>query len=123
MSERQSIVALSTTEAEYVALSTATREAIWLRSLLKGVGFAQESPTTMLEDNLGTISLAKNPAQHPRTKDIDRYHFIRDAITREETQFTYCPTNMMVTDILTKAVPRHQFEELRGKFGMSKLRL
>ena len=51
MSKRQSIVALSTTEAEYVALSTATQEAIWLRSLLKGMGFEQKSPTTIFEDN------------------------------------------------------------------------
>ena len=122
MSKRQSTVALSTTEAEYVALSTATQEAIWLRSLLKGMGFAQKSPTTIFEDNQGTIALAKNPIRQPRTKHIDiKYHFTRDAITKGETQLTYCPTNLMVADILTKAIPRHQFEELRKKLGVSKL--
>ena len=72
MSKCQSIVALSTIEAEYVALSTATQEAIWLHALLKGMGFAQKSPTTIF-DNQETIVLTKNPIRQPR-----HYHLRRD---------------------------------------------
>ena len=60
-SKCQSVVALSSTEAEYIGLSHATQEVIWLRSLLKNIGFAQEKPIIIFEDNQGSISLAKNP--------------------------------------------------------------
>ena len=62
-SKRQTMVALSTTEAEYVALSYATQETIWLRKLLEIIGFKQPISTTINEDNQSTISLVKNPKQ------------------------------------------------------------
>ena len=122
-SKCQSVVALSTTEAEYIALSQATQEAIWLRSLIEGMGFTHdEEPTTILEDNQGAIALAKNPKQHSRMKHIDiKYHFTRDAIAEKKIQLMYCPTKSMIADALTKAIPKQQFEELRAQLGVSKL--
>ena len=78
LSKKQAIVALSTSEAEYVALSL---EAVWLRSLLSDLGVSLDEPTALMEDNQGAIAIAKNPIAHSRIKHIDiRYHYIREAI-------------------------------------------
>ena len=63
-SKKQSVVALSTSEAEYVALSQATQELVWVRRLLAGIGQPIEGPTTLYEDNQGTIAIARNPISH-----------------------------------------------------------
>ncbi len=70
-SKKQSVVALSSTEAEYVAASLVNQEAVWLRALLGDISFVQEEPTMIKEDNQGAIALSKNPKYHPRTKHID----------------------------------------------------
>ena len=70
-SKKQATVAKSTTEAEYVALSFAAQEAIWLRRLLADIGFGDLNPTVIYEDNNGAIDLSKNPKHHNRTKHID----------------------------------------------------
>ena len=67
-SRKQSIVALSTTEAEYVALCEASQEAVWLRRLLGDIGFTQNTPTVVFEDNQGAIALSQNPKDHSHTK-------------------------------------------------------
>ncbi len=78
LSKKQSTVALSTAEAEYVALSQAAQECVWLRRLLSDLGM-DVSPVMILEDNQGAIAIAKNPVDHSRTKHIDiRYHYIRE---------------------------------------------
>src|SRR5208282_831251 len=69
-SKKQPTVALLTTEAEYIALSHASTEAIWLRSFLNELGFDQIKATVINEDNQSCISLAKNPINHARTKHI-----------------------------------------------------
>ena len=70
-SKKKSFVALSSTEAEYIAASLASQEAVWLRSLLGDISFVQKEPTVIKEDNQGTIGLSRNPKYHPRTKHID----------------------------------------------------
>ena len=76
-SKRQQTTATSTVEAEYMATSHATKEVIWLRLLMADVGCAQREATMIMCDNQGSISLAKNPTHHSRTKHIDvQYHFI-----------------------------------------------
>ena len=113
--KKQSIVALSSTEAEYVALSMASQESIWLRRLLSGIGFKQTNATTIKEDNQGAICLSKNPTEHPRTKHVDiRHHFIRQMIEIKEVKVEYCPTNEMLADALTKGLSRDKFERLRA---------
>ena len=74
--------ALSSTEAEYMACTCATQEAIWLCQFLDQLGYCQKNPTQLLGDNQGAIALAKNPGNHPHTKHIQlQYHFIWFAIT------------------------------------------
>ena len=113
-SKKQATVAKSTTEAEYVALALATQEAIWLRSLLSDLGQELTSPTNIFEDNQGAIQLAKNPKFHNRTKHVDvTYHFIRERVNSNEISVTYCATNEMKADIMTKGLSKVLFEKFR----------
>ncbi|UYV80029.1 hypothetical protein LAZ67_18001468 [Cordylochernes scorpioides] len=77
-SQKQSTVALSTTESEYIAACAATKEMVWLRRLLKDIGIKMDRPTVLNMDNQAAIKLVQNPEFHKRTKHIDvRYHYIR----------------------------------------------
>ena len=71
LSKKQPMVTLSTSEAEYVALSIATKEAIWLSRLLQDLQASMKVPVVMMEDNQGTIALAKNTISLNRAKHID----------------------------------------------------
>lgn len=111
-SKRQRLVTLSTTEAEYVAASTATRELVWLRKLLSDIGCPCEEATTLFIDNQSTIKLVKNPVFHKRTKHIDiHYHFIREKLDEKLVKVKYIPSEEQRADILTKAVTRDRFYE------------
>ena len=84
MSKKQSIVALSTCEAEYVASSTSIYEAIWLKNLLKEFDHSQEESIIIYVDNKSAIKHSKNPIQHGRSKHIDmKYHFLRDYVKQK----------------------------------------
>lgn len=115
--KRQPTVALSTTEAEYMSLSAATQEAIWLKTL------SDELFTTgaMLIncDNKGAICLASDTMYHKRTKHISiRYHFVRERIADGSIKLQYIPINEMVADILTKATTPEKTQTLSAKFGL-----
>ena len=119
LSKKQATVALSTAEAEYVALSAATQEAIWLRRLLTDVGESLEDPVVINEDNQGAIAMAKNPVGHARTKHIDiRYHFVCEGVQNGAIILKYVATDEMIADILTKPLPKHPFEKLVMELGM-----
>ncbi len=78
-SKKKSCVALSTAEAEYMALASATQEAVWMRKLLADLQNKTEKTTVIFEDNQSAIFMAKNPQYHGCAKHIDiKYHFIRD---------------------------------------------
>ena len=116
---RQPTIALSTTEAEYMATTQSTKEAIWLRKLLADVGFVQEGATTIMCDNQGCIALAKNPTHHSRTKHIDvQHHFIREKLESGEISLKYCPTVGMVADVLTKALANERHQRLARAMGL-----
>lgn len=118
-SKRQPTIALSTTEAEYMAMSQCTKEAIWLRQLLADVGFVQQGGTQVLCDNQGAIALAKNPTHYSRTKHIDvQHHFIREQVEDQVIELKYVPTQAMVADVLTKALGKSQHLILIEKMGL-----
>lgn len=118
LSKKQATVALSTAEAEYIALSQATQEGVWLRRVLTELGM-ETTATVILEDNQGAIAIAKNPVDHARTKHIDiRYHYIRECVQNGQIQLKYCCIENMKADILTKPLPRQKFEYLREKIGL-----
>ena len=106
-SRKQSVTAQSSTEAEYMAVSEATKQVIWIRHFLYSIGKGSVyhgAPTTICEDNQGAIKIADNPINHPKTKHIAvRYHAIRDHISNGEVRLQHLPTDQMVADGLTKA--------------------
>jgi hypothetical protein len=118
-SKLQTSVALSSTEAEYMACCFATREAVWLRRLLKEAGVDVQGPTILHEDNSGCVSLAGNWRADQRTKHIDvQYHYVREQVEAKTVQLKRVATNKMIADALTKPVPRPKFEWCREHFGM-----
>jgi len=119
LSKKQPVVALSTSEAEYIALSYAVQEAIWLKSLLTSVGVVVDKPIIIKEDNQGAIAIAKDPVKHTRAKHIDiRFHFLRDVIKRGDIELEYCSTENMTADILTKPVSKNKFVKCRDEMGL-----
>ena len=119
LSRKQPAVALSTTEAEYVALSTAAQEAVWLRRLLSDIKATPGAPTIINEDNQGTIAIAGNTVSHSRTKHIDiKYHYVREALSNGVIDLAYCPTEQMTADILTKPISHDRFETHRYRMGL-----
>ncbi|GBM68121.1 Retrovirus-related Pol polyprotein from transposon TNT 1-94 [Araneus ventricosus] len=105
-SRKQCTVALSSTEAEYMALSDGTKEAIYLRKLLNELCDADVKSVRLLSDNKGAIKLAENPIFHRRTKHIDiRHHFVREALNNNVINIKYISTEDMAADVLTKALP------------------
>ncbi len=104
-SKKQTIVALSSTEAEYIAASSASQEALYIRQLLKDLKYEQTDPTPLFIDNQGAITLSNNQMTNKRTKHIDvRYHFIRDIVEKKEIICGYISTEEMIADCLTKPV-------------------
>ena len=100
-SKKQPVIALSSTEAEYVAATNAVQEALWLRSLLSELGFDQGC-TTIYEDNEGCINLSKNPQEFKRTRHVQvKYHFIRSHVKSGNVKLVYCDTKDQLADFLT----------------------
>ncbi|UYV64540.1 hypothetical protein LAZ67_3001142 [Cordylochernes scorpioides] len=118
-SQKQNCVSLSTTESEYIAASKATKEAIWLRHLLRELHQEQVKPTTIFCDNQSCIRLVHNPEYHKRTKHIDiSYHFIRDHFQNHAIDLLYVCSNDQAADIFTKALPPERYKRLRSQLGL-----
>lgn len=121
-SQRQSIIALSSCEAEYTCLSEAAREAIYLRGSLKEWGHPQANPTTIFIDNQSAIRWANNPENHKKSKHIQvKQHFARKAVEDGEISLSYIPTNEQTADILTKPLLKSTHARLRREMGMESL--
>ncbi|KAH8360126.1 hypothetical protein KR093_010886 [Drosophila rubida] len=116
---KQNSVAASSTEAEYMALFEAVREALWLKSLMKEIKLEISHPIKIYEDNQGCICIANNPTCHKRSKHIDiKYHFSREQITNKVISLVYIATDEQLADIMTKVLPAIQFVKLRGQMGL-----
>jgi hypothetical protein len=120
-SKRQDSVALSSTEAEYIASTQACKEVLWAKDFLWELGFAQGT-VQMFTDNQSTIKVMRNPVGHGRMKHIElQAYFVRDLIERGEVDFKFCSTDVQVADNLTKAVPREKVEACNKWMGLKKL--
>jgi hypothetical protein len=121
-SKRQSIVALSTAEAEYIAAVHAAKEAMWLRILLNELDAGPNGAVVLRCDNQSAIALCKDSKFHARTKHFDiRYHFIREAVENRSIAISYIPSDQNIADILTKALARPKFELLLKSLGLRAL--
>ncbi len=118
-SRKQTCVALSTAEAEYVSLSAACQEAIWLNGLTGELSGTDMPPITLREDNQSAICMAKNPQFHGRTKHVDiKFHYIRSQVESGSVVLKYCPSQDMVADLLTKSLPAPLYVRLRRALGV-----
>jgi hypothetical protein len=110
-SRRQRSTAQSTAEAEYMAAADAANEAIWLRLLLKEIGFAQTEHTLLYEDNRACIKIAEaNNSSRGRVKHIDvRYHVIRDYVRDGKIKLVAISTHFNVADVFTKPLCLEKF--------------
>eukprot|EP00253_Pinus_taeda_P022709 PITA_22709 len=119
-SKKQSIVALSTAEAEYVAATAAACQAVWMRRMLRSLGQEKAKATVFFCDNSSAIALSKNSVFHKRTKHIDtRFHYIRELVNNGEIVLEHCMTQEQVADILTKPLDQKSFEFLKKCLGMT----
>ena len=122
-SKKQSSLSLSTSEAEYIALSLAIQEGKWIHRLLCEILAAnnESGPELVIsEDNQSCIKMTKNPINHGRAKYIDiKYHHIRDEVKHEEVKLQYCETKMMLADIImTKGLHGPHHKELTAALGI-----
>ena len=117
---KQRTIALSTTEAEYLAGTEATKEVVWLQQLMRALGVTNGLyPTTLYGDNQGANALARNPEYHGRTKHIHgRQRFITEMVEQGIIKVLYIPTCNMVADALTKALPRDRYWRCMKMFGL-----
>ena len=122
-SQKQKTVALSTCEAEYMAGAAGACQAVWLVQLLSDITGDVAQPPALKMDNQSAIALSKNPVLHDRSKHIDtKFHFIRECVDSGKTSVEYASTQEQLVDVLTKALGRARFCELRDKVGVVKLK-
>jgi hypothetical protein len=106
-SRLQTSTARSTTEAEYLSVSDLTGEILYFLPMLGEMDIPATGPVVVKEDNQGCIAISNNPTLNSRSKHIDiRHHVVRDLVDDGTIKLEYCPTKMMVADILTKGLPK-----------------
>ena len=105
----QAIVALSKSEAQYVGMTSAAQEAIWLKRLLCDLKMPIRLPIVIQEENQGGIAVAKNPVFHGRNKHSVHYNFIREAVMSKTIVLEFCKSKNMVANLFTKALSKSQF--------------
>jgi hypothetical protein len=121
LSKKQTVTADSSTVAELIAAHLAAHEIMWARNFLQELGYPQQNPTTLFEDNMSTISLILNKGNGQRSKHIDlRYNFVREQVVNKILAMVHLPGVDMTSDILTKPLGPTAFLHLRPKLlGMA----
>lgn len=105
-----------------MAATAAACQAIWLRNILSQITSEYVGPVIMCIDNRSAIDLAKNPVFHGRSKHIDvRYHFIRECVEQGEVILKHVSSNEQQADIMTKALIKNKFEDMRKLLGVKSL--
>ncbi|TFY50378.1 hypothetical protein EVJ58_g11073, partial [Rhodofomes roseus] len=118
LSRRQKTVALSSTEAEYMSLSDCSRQVVWVKMLLKEIGYLLGA-LPICSDNQGAIFIGSNPVTERRSKHIDiRYHYIRELIEEKQVELFYISTDENPADLFTKNLGRVKFLKFRGMLGL-----
>ncbi|EJD38936.1 hypothetical protein AURDEDRAFT_71766 [Auricularia subglabra TFB-10046 SS5] len=119
-SRKQRSVAKSSMEAEYIAASGASSELLWLRTLLRELGFPPNGSSILKMDNTSAISAALSHGSDSKAKHIDiAHHFIRDHVAKGDIQLMHIASANNLADFFTKALPRVHFEKLRMRIGLA----
>eukprot|EP00253_Pinus_taeda_P006016 PITA_06016 len=117
--KKQSSIALSTTEAEYVAIASCYTQLLWMKQTMQDFQIICTPPISILCDNTSAIIISKNPIMHSNTKHIPiEYHFLWEQVLEQKVKLEYVPYKEQVTDIFTKPLPRETFEYIRQKLGV-----
>jgi hypothetical protein len=121
MRKRQAVVALSTTEVEYMATTHASKEEVWLQRLCSSIGLVQKA-VRLDCDIQSAIFLENNPAYHSKTKHIDvQYHFVRDMVEEKKVLLEKVDTLKNVAYLLTKSVSTKIFSWCKVTMGIASL--
>ena len=111
-------------EAEYVACSGVVQEAVWLRRFLQHLEIVTDAPNpmTILCDSTTTLTYAKDPKYHGKTKHIDiRYHYIRDMVAQKEVVLKHISTSQMIANPSTKPIARDVFQTHVKSLGLRRM--
>ncbi|XP_058776407.1 secreted RxLR effector protein 161-like [Vicia villosa] len=118
-SKKESVVALSSCEAEYIAASMAACQAQWINMLLMELKLIKNERMELIIDSKSAIDLAKHPVAHGRSKHIEtKFHFLRDQVNNGKLEVEHCRTEEQIADLLTKPLKSSSFEYLKMKLGM-----
>jgi hypothetical protein len=119
-SRLQSIMALSTTEAEFAAAASADQEVVWMRALLGELGFLISGPSLLLLDNQSAIQVGKNPEHHGHMKHLDLcFYWLRNIVVAGQIVLRYVPTANMTTNLLTKGLARIKVAAAWPQLGLT----
>jgi hypothetical protein len=122
-SRKQQAISTSTTEAEYVGLCNAAKEAVWIRNFLQNIGRSIYTggahATRILGDNQGALRLVANPEFHSKSKHIDvQYHYVRELLEKGTISVDYIRTSEMAADCLTKPLKKGQLKANLDALGL-----
>eukprot|EP00253_Pinus_taeda_P021866 PITA_21866 len=118
-SKKQSSIALSIAEAEYVAAASCCTQLLWMMQTLQDFQITCTPPISILCDNTSAINISKNPFMHSKTKNIPiKYNFLREQVLEQKVKLEYVLSKEQVADIFTKQLPRETFEYLKQKRGV-----
>lgn len=118
-SKHQQTVALSTTEAEYMAMMHGSQQALWMHNFLAEIGLGQPLPAKLFVDNNSSIALAQSTKGHACAKHIDiRHHYIRERVQEGDIEVNHISSSKNLANICTKALPRALHEHLVGLIGL-----
>nr|GFA74618.1 copia protein [Tanacetum cinerariifolium] len=118
MSKKQNCTAMSSAEAEYVALSASYAQVMWMRTQLQDYGF-KYNKIPLYCDSQSAITISCNPVLHSRTKHIyTRYHFIKEQVENDIIELYFVRTEYQLADMFTKALPEDRFKYLVRRIGM-----
>ena len=120
-STKQQTVADSTIEAEYIAVSEAAKEAVWMKKFITELGVVPEieSPVPLYCDNTGAVAQAKEPRAHHKSKHIlRRFHLVREIVERGEVYISRVDTKNNIADPFTKALPQREFDRHLDCMGL-----
>ncbi|KXJ68187.1 hypothetical protein RP20_CCG005158 [Aedes albopictus] len=120
-SRKQCCVSTSTMEAEYIALSEAGQEAVWLRRLLSELGEKQLNPTVVNEDNRSCMDFVSQDRQNKRSKHIDtKYFHAKDLCSSGVIMLKSCPTQSMIADVFTKPLGASKMKQYAEQLGLTR---
>ena len=121
-SQKQTCVALSSAESEYMALASACQEAVWLQRVFQDLGMEIPIPYDLQVDNKASIAMAGGLHYHGRTKHISiKFNFVQDLGRDEIVSLNYCKSENNLGDLFTKPLYADRFITLRSKIGVDQI--